>query len=457
MAKANIDEVYQWQLTKKTVVERIKHLYNNPLIADVNFVVADKQGSDHPKVKIPCHKFVLAVSSPVFFTMFYGELPELSQSINLPDCDSEGLLELLRYIYCDEVNLTGSCVMQVLYLAKKYMMPSLTSHCRSFLEANVNAENVLVVLPVANKLEEAHLIRVCWNVVDAHTEEILQCASATVLEEHKELVTSMLERDTLNVNELKIFQAVNCWAKDICSKRGLTPNGKEKRKAIGETILKLIRFPLMSQKEFAEHVPSTEILTKTEVIQMFMYFNLNKKPGKFSCIPRCINSRIIQRCKRFDGSSCFWYYNRDSVDSISFTVDVPVTLRGVRLFGFKGETYFVKVKVCSETVLEDQFQTETKKTDGYRGFDIIFEQCRQLTPGVPCVLEAIISGPKSHYGISGKEEVVCDKVTFRFDASHNSQNGSSVSKGQFAEILFTYPPTSNSLIAGLLPKKENSS
>ena len=451
MAKANADEVDDWQLTKKTVGERIKHLYKNPLMADVNFVVADKQGTNHPKVKIPCHKFVLAVSSPVFFTMFHGELPELSQSINLPDCDSEGLLEFLRYIYCDEVNLTGSCVMQVLYLAKKYMMPSLTSHCRSFLEANVNAENVLDVLPVVNKLEEAHLIHVCWNVVDARTEKILQSASATFLEEHKELVTSMLERDTLNVNEVKIFQAVNCWAKDICIKRRLTPSGKGKRKVIGETVLKLIRFPLMSQKEFSEHVPDTKILTKTEVIQMFMYFNLNRKPGEFSCIPRCINSRMLYRCKRFHRSSCSpdhpWYNSHGRVDSISFTVDVPVLLRGVRLFGNEGETYFVELKIWGETVLEDRFQMgveEKAEEDGYHGFDIILRQCLQLTPGVACDLEALISGPSLPNKIpAGEETVVCDEVTFQFFAFRKSETASLSQGKRFKEILFTYPPKFN--------------
>ena len=442
IAKVNTDEVYEWQLTKTTVAERIKHLYNNSLMADVHFVVTDKRGSDYPKVKIPCHKFILAVSSPVFFAMFYGELQELSESIDLPDCDSEGLLEFLRYVYYDKVQLTGSSVMQVLYLAKKYMMPSLVSHCRSFLETNICADNVLAVLPVVDKFEEAHLTSVCWNVVDAHAEEILKSASASLLEDHKELVASMLRRDTLNVSEVKIFQAVNSWAKDICVKRGLTPSGKEKRKVIEEKTLKLIRFPLMLQKEFAEQVPSTEILKKTEVIRLFMYFNLNGRPGEFSCIPRCMNSRIIHRCKRFDGSSCFWYYNRNGVDAVSFTVDNPVLLRGVRLFGFEEKTYFVKVKVSGETVLEDRFQTESEEKDGYHGFDIIFEQHLQLTPGVPCILEALIRGPKSYCGVAGKEEIVCDKVTFRFTASDNSQNGSTVGKGQFAEILFTKLPPS---------------
>ena len=78
---------------------------------------------------IPAHKFVLSISSPVFEAMFYGELAETRDSIELPDCEYESLLELFRYMYSDEVNLSGSNVMGVLYLAKKYIVPSLADEC----------------------------------------------------------------------------------------------------------------------------------------------------------------------------------------------------------------------------------------------------------------------------------------------------------------------------------------
>lgn len=110
------------------------------------FTLTDRKGSSSPKVKIPSHKFILAVSSPVFYKMFYTELKELSEYIDLPDCDSEGFLEFLRFIYCDEVKLTGDCVIQVLYLAKKYMIPALENRCRSFLQENINPVNVLDLL-----------------------------------------------------------------------------------------------------------------------------------------------------------------------------------------------------------------------------------------------------------------------------------------------------------------------
>ena len=74
---------------------------------------------------IPAHKFALSISSPVFEAIFYGELAETKDSIELPDCDYESLLELFRFMYSDEANLSGSNVMGVLYLAKKYMVPSL--------------------------------------------------------------------------------------------------------------------------------------------------------------------------------------------------------------------------------------------------------------------------------------------------------------------------------------------
>ena len=233
------NDVCEWQLTKNTVSERIKHMYGNLLVADVYFTVADGQESSSCKFNIPCHKFILAVSSPVFYKMFYGDLKEPSEYIDLPDCDLEGFHEFLRFIYYDEVKLTGDCVIQVLYLAKKYMIPSLADRCRSFLEKNINAENVLDVLPFIEKMEEVHLKSVCWKVIDTLTEKVLESASDAIQDDNS-LLVSILKRDTLDIKEVKVFQAVNRWAETICEKRGKTPTGKEKRTIIGEELVKLI-------------------------------------------------------------------------------------------------------------------------------------------------------------------------------------------------------------------------
>lgn len=410
------DDVCEWQLTKNTVGERIKHMYRNPLMADVHFTVTDGQGSSSPKINIPCHKFILAISSPVFYKMFYGELKEASDYIDLPDCDSEGLLEFLRFIYCDEVELTGSCVIQVLYLAKKYMIPSLADRCRSFLEENINAENVLDLLPVLEKMEQIHLNDVCWKVIDTCTAKVLQSAPDEILEDNN-LLLSILKRDTLDVEELTVFQAVNRWAENICIKRGKTPSGKEKRTVIGEEVVKLIRFPLMSQSEFAEHVTQTKILTETEVIEIFLHFSLNQNPRKLSCIPRHLNSRNLLRCKRISTSSPLETQLRaydEFTESTSFSVNVPIFLGGITICGFERGKYTVKLELNCKVVFEGCFLTENQW--GLRdGFDVIFEQYHLINPNIPCILEASLKG--QHFCINGcqnKKELVYEKVRFRF-------------------------------------------
>ena len=86
-------------------------MLNNELFSDVKFVVRKSDSESESKQVIPAHKFVLSIGSPVFEAMFYGELAENRDSIELPDCEYESLLELFRHMYSDEVNLSGNNVM----------------------------------------------------------------------------------------------------------------------------------------------------------------------------------------------------------------------------------------------------------------------------------------------------------------------------------------------------------
>ena len=143
-----------WQTTKPTIRERSKHMFNNDLFSDVKFVARGHHGESESKQVIPAHKFVLSISSPVFEAMFYGELAETTDSIELPDCEYDSLFELFRYMYSDEVILSGSNVMGVLYLAKKYIVPSLADKCTEYLQENFDPSNVFSILPSAQKYEE---------------------------------------------------------------------------------------------------------------------------------------------------------------------------------------------------------------------------------------------------------------------------------------------------------------
>ena len=192
---ATLDD--NWQTKRSTISERTKFIFNNELLSDVKFVVPashnESESRKSRKCMIPAHKFVLAISSPVFYAMFYGEMAETSGTIQLPDCDYESLLELFRFLYSDEVNLSGSNVMQVLYLAKKYLIPSLADKCTEYLQEHLEASKMFSVLLQAQKFEDKDLEERCWEVMETHTENALTSEEFVTLE--RSLLESVVKRE----------------------------------------------------------------------------------------------------------------------------------------------------------------------------------------------------------------------------------------------------------------------
>ena len=258
-----------WQTNCTSINQRTKYIFNTALLSDVKFIVPVSNGERESQV-IPAHKLVLAIGSPVFFAMFYGQMADTRDSIELPDCDYESLLELFRFIYSDEVELTGSNVMHVLYLAKKYLVSSLVENCAEFLRKNLDASNVFSILPHAQKFEDKDLENRCWEVIEVHTEEALTSDDFVATE--RSLVESVVKREKLNVKEVELFKAVDRWAEKKIEEQGIVTDGNAKRRIIGEKILKEIRFPLMLEREFASFVIDSNILNVQEVgVMMIRY------------------------------------------------------------------------------------------------------------------------------------------------------------------------------------------
>ena len=254
--------------TITTITEKIKFLLHKDHLSDVKFAVRKTDGESVGKQVIPAHKFVLSISSPVFEAMFYGDLAETRDSIELPDCECDSLLELFRFMYSDEVNLSGRNVMAVLYLAKKYLVTALADKCTQYLQDKLDPSNVFSILPTARGYGEKTLEDQCWKVIDKQTEAA--DAFATI---ERSLLEAVVERDTLNIAEVELFKAVMEWATKALHQRGVVADGQEQRRILGERIVKAIRFPLMKQEEFALVVLDSKILTYDEVTAIVKCFN----------------------------------------------------------------------------------------------------------------------------------------------------------------------------------------
>ena len=436
-----------WQSKCLTISQRIRFIFNNELLSDVKFIVPASNSESESQKMIPAHKFVLAIGSPVFYAMFFGEMAETKNSIELPDCEYESLLELFRYLYTDVVNLTGSNVMHVLYLAKKYMLPSLADKCSAFLHENLGASNVFSILPHAKKLDDQELENRCWEVIEKHTEEAVTSDEFVTLE--RSLVESVVKKKILNVKEAELFLAVDRWATQEIQRQGLSPDGETKRRIIGEELLNAIRFPLMSQKEFLAVVPDSNILTTKEIVDLMKHYNsMLTWPLQFSASPR---TRCDCTCHRFlsfskpDSSYNIWGYKGIS-DRICFTVNKDIHLSGVEHFGCKGGTYTVRTELsdtASGSCVANKsgvYSSEEKHQEvtNYYGFTVLFDDAVPIKQNICYEVVSLVNGDPSWYGNKGKSTVECFGVTFTFNDSKDKtdNNGTGVNVGQFPALLF---------------------
>jgi len=409
-----------------------------------------RNGESESKQVIPAHKFVLSISSPVFEAMFYGELAETRGAIQLPDCEYDSLFELFRYMYSDEVNLSGSNVMGVLYLAKKYMVPSLVDKCTEYLQDNLDASNVFSILPQAQNFEEQNLVDQCWELIDKETEEAVKSDGFATIE--RSLLEVVVERDTLNIPEIELFKAVNLWATKTCQEQGLSADGSKKRRILGERIVKGIRFPVMTQHEFASVVLDCKILTQDEAFNLFKYFNsVPDTPVGFPETKRNGLKELFERCCRFgsvDHTDSGYHYSPGKKDVLRFEVNKDISLLGVTLCGSKNCEYTVSIQIkrlfgteyrdlCSQT---GTFSSAYIESDivSYYGFNVFFDSPVDIKKDVKHRLEAYISGDaNSCFGQNGERTVVCSGVRFYFKNSLDSTNGTKVERGQFPGLLFT--------------------
>ncbi|XP_023245351.1 BTB/POZ domain-containing protein 6-B-like isoform X2 [Copidosoma floridanum] len=456
-----------WQATKPTIRERNAAMFNNPLMADVQFIV----GSPGHTQTIPAHKYVLATGSSVFYAMFYGGLAENKKEIEVPDVEPAAFLALLRYMYCDDVKLEADTVLATLYVAKKYIVPHLARACVTFLETSLNAKNACLLLSQSRLFEEPDLMQRCWEVIDAQAEMALRSEGFVEIDIHT--LESVLSRETLNCKEIHLWNAALRWAHAECLRQDLEPTPNNQRRLLGKHIfgrmseqqnytqkitvkivssnliagsaLNLIRLPAMNLEEFANSVAQTGILTQQETIDIFLHFIASTKPQLcFPIKPR--QGLKTQVCHRFQSCayrSNQWRY-RGRCDSIQFSVDKRIFVVGFGLYGSSSgaSEYNVRIELKRLGRVLSENNTKFFSDGSSNTFHVYFENPIQIEPENFYTASAILDGGElSYFGQEGMSEATVGSVTFQFQCSSESTNGTGVQGGQIPELIFYGPPS----------------
>ncbi|XP_064424427.1 BTB/POZ domain-containing protein 2 isoform X2 [Latimeria chalumnae] len=393
------EPVYNWQATKQTVKERFAFLFNNEVLSDVHFLVGKGMGSQ----RFPAH----------------------------------------RFLYSDEVQIGPETVMTTLYTAKKYAVPALEAHCVDFLKKNLRADNAFMLLTQARLFDEPQLASLCLENIDKHTSDAINAEGFTDID--LDTLIAVLERDTLGIREVRLFNAVVRWAESECQRQQLQVTPENKRKALGKS-LSLIRFPLMTIEEFAAGPAQSGILTDREVVSLFLHFTVNPKPRvEFIDRPRCCLRGKECSINRFQQVESRWGYSGTS-DRIRFAVNRRLFVVGFGLYGsIHGPTdYQVNIQIIhtdSNTVL-GQNDTGFSCDGSSNTFRVMFREPIEILPNISYTASATLKGPDSHYGTKGLRKVTHEspvtgtKTCFTFCYAAGNNNGTSVEDGQIPEIIF---------------------
>ena len=124
------------------------------------------------------HKLVLSARSPVFNAMFITDLTERkTNTLEIQDIEPDVFIEVLRFIYTDEVKNMDELAPELLAAADKYMLVLLKSKCEASLARNITVENCSELLILAHLHSAENLKKILLDFVRCHSPEVAEKAS----------------------------------------------------------------------------------------------------------------------------------------------------------------------------------------------------------------------------------------------------------------------------------------
>ena len=347
-------------------------------------------------------------------------------------------------MYYDEVQLTTRNVPEVLFLAQKYLIPSLAKICTEFVGNNLTVENTLPVLDHCFLLGVSNgLKKQCWSIIDKHASEVAE--HNQFLDIDHGTLTALLSRDTLVGKEMVLFRAAVKWAGHECQRLSIPLTVENKRKVLGDAFYS-IRFPLMSMKEFTAEVAQSSFLSHEEVANMYIGFNSSFESCKvkFPTEPRAkpvhdLFEEPALRCSRFESNALRPKLSTEALaqqSTVKFKVNRSIRITGVALFTTFTNTsqlFQIELRDKSGSLLMSHSADLTNRGSESEIHDIFSTKGVKLERDVIYSISVVSGDLPVRYGKGPIKEVTCGGVKFEFldpVSDHEKE------KDQIPELLF---------------------
>ncbi|KAM8727484.1 kelch-like protein 40a [Acanthopagrus schlegelii] len=250
MAAMAIDPVEQPRMYQQTLLQDgLCDLLENDKFVDCVLKVQDRE--------FPCHRLVLAASSPFFKAMFLSDLEESKKrEIVLKDVEPGVMGMILRYLYTSDINLTEQNVQDIFMVANMYQIPSIFSVCVSYLQEKMVLGNCLAIFRLGLLLDCPRLALAARDFICERYQVVVRDQDFLQLgaSELGILITS----DALNVErEEVVFESLMDWVRHDETNR---------LKDLPE-LLHCVRFRLIPVDYFKEKVERHQYLRFSQEIK----------------------------------------------------------------------------------------------------------------------------------------------------------------------------------------------
>lgn len=352
-------------------------------------------------------------------------------------------ISICRYIYYEEVHLTSSNVMAVMYASKMYILPVLTEKCKEFLLRHMCTDNVCTILEQSVLYSEEELIQRCLTFIAPIVGSIFLSKDFMSLSQPS--LKTLLQSKFYCHSEIKVYEACLQWAKKQCLKKQMDCNDENMRSVLGDAIYQ-IRFTSMQDSEFVKIAKTSEILTDKEKVDIFVFkagdqASKEDSPenSKFAFEPRP-NSIIVGRFKSIKQGDKMWCYNKSRKDAIAFRSNKNVMLVGLFVFGGTQPDvkHLVNVEIKdSDLNLLSELSEKWVMSDGCNTpKPIHLSNPVSILPDQSYHVIVTIKGPLTYYGCSGDECLTIGSLCVEFFNSDQDSNNTTIVTGQIPMLKF---------------------
>lgn len=256
-----------------------------------------------------------------------------ADTVEIVDSNASAFAEFLQFVYLPEVTMTMGNIEEIVRLADKYDMMDCFETCAAFLQANLTTENMLWGYQLAITLKNAPLMTFCEKDIQINTQKMLK--SEAFLQCSRDVVDNILKMDTLECDEIDLFNTCIEWAKKSCEMNGVDENNSEELRTQLGPCFNSIRFGAMEGEKIAILLQNKVIqglFTRAELIDLW-----TKQSKFFNHQPRLKpyytwDSTNVLICKRRESDKN--YFIREP-EPMWFSTNQPVLLGEI----FLGHVY----------------------------------------------------------------------------------------------------------------------